>query len=129
MDPQSGVRLDKWLWAVRLYKSRNLAGMACRAGHVRVNGDPAKPSHTVRVGELITAKTGDIERTVRVIGMLERRVGAKLVPQAAEDLTPPSEYAKRRVPPVLPLFQRPQGAGRPSKKQRRELDSFRDENI
>lgn len=72
------VRIDKWLWAVRLYKSRSLATAACAAGKVRIEGHTLKPSRSVRIGEVITAVTGDLTRTVRVMAPLERRVGAKV---------------------------------------------------
>lgn len=115
------VRIDKWLWAVRIYKSRSLATAACAAGKVRVGGESLKASRSVRIGDVITATTGEITRTVRVIAPLERRVGAKLVPQYMEDLTPASEYQKRREPDFRPLLLRPKGAGRPTKKDRRKL--------
>jgi ribosome-associated heat shock protein Hsp15 len=124
MDP-GAVRIDKWLWAVRLYKSRTMAGAACTGGHVKMSEQPVKPSRGVRIGEVITAVTGDITRTVKVIGLLERRVGAKLVSQYLEDLTPASEYNKQREkhflpPPVI----RPKGMGRPTKKERRNLEKL-----
>jgi ribosome-associated heat shock protein Hsp15 len=118
------VRIDKWLWAVRLYKSRSLATAACSAGKVRIGGEPLKPSRTVRIGDVITAATGDITRTVRVRALLENRVGAKLVPDYLEDLTPPSEYERPREPNFRPLLLRPKGSGRPTKKDRRKLDQF-----
>jgi ribosome-associated heat shock protein Hsp15 len=118
------VRIDKWLWAVRLYKSRSLASAACSAGKVRVGGEPLKPSRSVRIGEVITAGTGDITRTVRVRAVLERRVGAKLVSEYMEDLTPASEYSKPREPNFRPLVFRPKGTGRPTKKDRRKLEGL-----
>ena len=118
------VRIDKWLWAVRLYKSRSLATSACSAGKVRIGGESLKPSRSVRVGEVITVATGDITRTVRVVALLDRRVGAKVVPEYMEDLTPQSEYIKRREPDFRPLILRPKGAGRPTKKERRKLDEL-----
>jgi len=118
------VRIDKWLWAVRLYKSRSLAATACSAGKVRIANEPIKPSRSVRVGDVISAVTGEITRTVRVVALLDRRVGAKLVPEYVEDLTPASEYQKRREPDFRPLLLRPKGAGRPTKKDRRKLDEL-----
>ena len=82
------VRIDKWLWAVRIYKSRSIASDACATGKVQVNGQPAKPSRSVRTGDVITAVAGEVLRTVKVISLLEKRVGAKLVAQFLEDLTP-----------------------------------------
>ncbi len=118
------VRIDKWLWAVRLYKSRSLATAACSAGKVRIGGAPLKPSRSVHVGDVITAAAGEITRTVRVRALLERRVGAKLVPEYMEDLTPASEFSKPREPDFRPLVWRPKGAGRPTKKDRRKLDEL-----
>lgn len=124
MEATSGVRADRWLWAVRLYKTRTLAGAACDAGHVKINGHPCKPARTVRPGDILVALTGEIERTVKVIAVLESRVGAKLVPSYLEDLTPASEYEKPREKQFAPIGLRPKGAGRPTKKERRVLGSF-----
>jgi ribosome-associated heat shock protein Hsp15 len=120
----SSVRIDKWLWAVRLYKSRSLATAACLGGHVKIGGQSVKPARDVRVGETITALTGVLLRTVKVVGLLDRRIGAKLVPQYLEDLTPPEEYARAREheEPALVVF--PKGWGRPTKKQRRQMDGL-----
>ena len=124
MSAPESVRIDKWLWAVRLYKTRSLATEACKAGHVTVNGQPVKPARDVRVGETVCALTGEVRRTLRVLALVEQRVGAPLVKQFAEDLTPAEELAKQRDPGARPLFLRPKGAGRPTKKERRELEEF-----
>ena len=79
MLPSASVRIDKWLWAVRLFKTRSLATNACRAGHVTVNSQPVKPSRDVKVNDLIVAKVGEMTRTLKVIALLEHRVGAALV--------------------------------------------------
>ena len=118
------MRFDQWLWAARVYKSRTLAVAAIKAGHARVDGVVAKPSHEMRAGELVTARIELVTRTLRVIAAPPSRVGAKLVPQFAEDLTPPEEYEKRRVPHLLPPAFRPRGAGRPTKRDRREIDEL-----
>ena len=120
METPGEVRIDKWLWCVRLFKSRSLATAACNAGKVRIQGEPAKPSRSLKVGEVIKFPTGHINRTVKVIGLLDQRVGAKLVANYMEDLTPASEYLKPRDPPGF----RPPGAGRPTKKQRRQIEGF-----
>lgn len=124
MELARGVRMDKWLWSVRLYKSRSLASAACLAGKVRINGQTIKPARPVKPGEVITAVTGDITRTVKVLAPLERRVGASMVPQFLEDLTPASEYAKPREPDFRPFLFRPPGSGRPTKKERRQLEDL-----
>lgn len=124
MNEATGVRFDKWLWAVRLFKTRSLAASACRLGQVTVEGQPVKPARDVRVGETIAARTGDITRTVKVLQLLENRVGAPRVKEFAEDLTPASEYEKLKNGKLPPLFVRPKGAGRPTKKDRRTLDKY-----
>ena len=87
MNPLTDVRLDKWLWAARLYKTRTLAAAAIKAGHVKVAGQSVKPAHSVKLNQIVVARIGPITRTVKVIGLLERRVGAKLVSQFLEDHT------------------------------------------
>lgn len=116
------VRIDKWLWAVRLFKTRSLAAQACSAGHVQVNGQRVKPARAVHPGEQIEALVGEVQRTVRVRELLDHRVGAKLVPQYLEDLTPAAERERVRTPHLEPLFHRPKGTGRPTKRDRRLLD-------
>jgi ribosome-associated heat shock protein Hsp15 len=120
MNSVASVRLDKWLWAVRLYKSRSLAASACNAGKVLVGEQQAKPSRDVRVGDIIKAQTAEITRTVRVVAVLDRRVGPKLVPDYLQDLTPASEYNKPRERIYQPIPLRPRGTGRPTKKERRQ---------
>jgi len=124
MQPQAppDVRIDKWLWAVRAFKTRSLAIAACDAGHVHIGGQRVKPSRSVRLGEVVTVQMGELTRTLQVTGLLERRVGAQAVPQFLQDLTPPEEYAKPRAPSVEPLFHRPKGTGRPTKRDRRLLE-------
>lgn len=118
------MRFDQWLWAVRVFKSRSLAVAAIKAGHARVDGEVAKPSHEMKPGEIVTARIELVTRTLRVIASPPSRVGAKLVPQFAEDLTPPEEYEKRRIPHLLPPAFRPRGTGRPTKRERREIDEL-----
>lgn len=117
-------RLDKWLWSVRVFKSRSLASDACRAGSVAVNDQPAKPARDVRAGETITVRQGLVLRTLRVIGVPKSRVGAKVVPNFCTDLTPPEELAKARENPLLHMLAREKGSGRPTKRDRRLLDRF-----
>jgi ribosome-associated heat shock protein Hsp15 len=118
------MRIDKWLWAVRLFKTRTLAATACRQGRVTIASQPVKPSRDVKLNDLIVARTGEITRTVRVLALIDHRIGASLVPQYAEDLTPPAEYEKPRDRILPPLFRRPKGAGRPTKRDRRQLDKL-----
>jgi ribosome-associated heat shock protein Hsp15 len=120
------VRIDKWLWAVRLYKTRSLASEACRGGHITIAGQSVKPSRTVRVGEVISARTHDLLRTVKVTGLIENRIGAKHISNFLEDLTPAAEYLraleKKQMAGGVP--QRPKGSGRPTKKERRQMEAF-----
>jgi ribosome-associated heat shock protein Hsp15 len=115
------VRIDKWLWAVRLYRSRSLATVACHAGHVKIEGQSVKPSREVHVGEVIWARAGHLNRTVKVLALLEQRIGAKLVSQFLEDQTPPEEYARARQEAAEAASHFPKGFGRPTKKDRRTL--------
>lgn len=127
MDPTSAIRVDRWLWAVRLYRTRSLASAACQAGHVRVNDLPCKPARAVRVGDIVTARLGEVLRTVRVRGVLAQRVGAGRVPDFLEDLTPPAEYEKLKRPSEYAPGLRPRGTGRPTKKERRRLGDWLDQ--
>lgn len=118
------MRLDQWLWAVRIYKSRTLAAEAIKGGLVKVHGERTKPAHEPKAGELIVARVGEVTRTVRFLAAPKSRVAAKLVADFAEDLTPPEERAKRPEPNLLPPGFRPRGAGRPTKRDRRMLEDF-----
>ena len=120
----TGVRIDKWLWAVRLFKTRSLAAEACRGGKVKVNEAPAKAARDVRIGDLLDVQTVEFRRKVRVVGLVDKRVGAAVVPQFMEDLTPPEEFTRKSDPNFRPVSLRPKGSGRPTKKERRQLDEF-----
>ena len=122
----SGVRIDKWLWAVRLFKTRSLATAACRAGKVFSDDEELKPSRDVKEGMVIQIKSGPIIKTVKVTGILEKRVGAKLVANYMEDLTPEEEYKKLELIKAQPTF-RKKGLGRPTKKERRDIDKWSDD--
>lgn len=115
----SDVRIDKWLWAARFFKSRTLAAAACTGGKVHVNGDAAKPSKTVRSGDMLRVTLPRIRRVVRVTGLAERRGGASAALALYEDLTPPAPPRETR--PAPPAY-RPPGAGRPTKRERRRID-------
>jgi ribosome-associated heat shock protein Hsp15 len=119
------MRLDQWLWAVRLFKSRSLAAEAIKGGRAKVNGAATKPAHEARPGEIVTITYFSITRTARVLGAPRSRVAAKLVAEYAEDLTPPEEYERQRAHRDAPGL-REAGAGRPTKKDRRELDALND---
>lgn len=116
------ARIDKWLWAVRLFKTRTEAADACKGGKVKMSNETVKPSRELKVNELITVQQGILKRTVRVKALLEKRVGAKLVPAYMEDLTPEEEYEKQRVHNEMHALQGYEGKGRPTKKDRRNID-------
>ena len=119
---EPSARLDKWLWAVRVFKSRALATAACRAGSVTINELPAKPAREVHAEELVGVRLGLMVRTLRVIGVPRSRVGARLVAEFCTDLTPPSEWEKVKQHRVQQLLAREKGSGRPTKRDRRMLD-------
>jgi ribosome-associated heat shock protein Hsp15 len=116
-----GTRIDRWLWAVRLVKTRSLAAQACRAGHVQVNGVRAKPAAPVSVGDTVRARLGGRERVVEVVGLPASRVGAEVAAGCLIDRSPPPPP---RDPSAGP-GPRPWGAGRPTKRDRRRLDQAR----
>ncbi|HAB15968.1 MAG TPA: S4 domain-containing protein [Verrucomicrobiota bacterium] len=118
------MRLDQWLWAVRVYKTRTQAVEAIKGGHVRVNDQSTKPAREVHPGELIVAKVGLVRRTLRVIASPPSRVAGKLVSQFAEDLTPASEYQAARDSARAAPIVRLRGSGRPTKRERRALDEL-----
>lgn len=109
------VRADSWLWAVRVYKTRSAATTACRAGHVRVNGEKAKAAQQVRIGDELRVRIAGFDRILIVRQILTKRVGAPVAALAVDERTPPRE-------PVAQLAVRDRGAGRPTKRERREID-------
>ena len=115
-------RIDKYLWAIRAFKTRSDATDACKGGKVKVAGVNAKPSKEVKPGDVIQVRKGTIVFTYKVLKALEHRVGAKLVPDYAENLTPQSELDKLRAPVETFFITRERGAGRPTKKDRREME-------
>jgi len=119
------IRIDKWLWAVRLFKTRTQASDACRGGKVKMDGQNVKPSRDIRVGEEIEVQTGAIRKKVAVKAILKNRVGAKLVDDYMEDLTPPEEYEKLDMLKQLNYEKRDRGTGRPTKKNRREINKLK----
>lgn len=119
------IRIDKYLWSVRLYKTRSLATDACRAGQVKFNGMPVKPSHEISVGEIYELNIEQVHRTVQVKAMLGNRVGAKLVENYLSDLTPQEEYERIQMARQYSFEKRDRGAGRPTKRDRREIEEFK----
>lgn len=115
------TRIDKYLWAIRAFKTRTDATDACKGGKVKIGGVNAKPSKEVKPGDVLQVKKGSVTFTYKVLQPLERRVGAKLVPEYALNLTPESELEKLRAPVETFFITRDRGAGRPTKKDRREI--------
>ncbi len=120
-------RIDKYLWAIRVFKTRSEATDACNGNKVQVNGTNAKASKAVKVGDLVSARKGIVQFQYKVLKLSENRMGASLVPEFAENLTPESELAKMRAPVETFFVKRDRGSGRPTKKERRELDALWDE--
>lgn len=115
------VRIDSWIWSVRLVKTRSLGAGACRGGHVRVNGERVKPSHAVRVGDEVRLRTGPRERIVVVKRLIRKRVGAPVAVQCYLDNSPPPPPREA----IAPVGVRDRGTGRPTKRDRRELERLR----
>lgn len=122
----SEARIDKWLWAARVYKTRTLASDACKNGRITINGALAKPSRTVKVGDQVGVKKSPITYTFRVLQAIEKRVGAKLLPEVFENITPPEQYELLEMNRISGFIDRARGTGRPTKKDRRALDDFAD---
>lgn len=120
------IRIDKYLWAIRVYKTRSDATDACKGGKVSLNGADVKPSKTVRPGDVLSARKGAVTYTYRVLALIDKRQGAKLVPQYAENITPQEELDKLKSPVETFFLKRDRGSGRPTKKERRQMDSLWD---
>ncbi len=119
------ARVDSWLWAVRVYKTRSAATAGCRAGHVRVNGERAKAAQPVRIGDELRVRIEGFDRILVVRQLITKRVGAPLAALAAEDRTPPRPSASE-----LGVFaKRDRGAGRPTKRERRDIDRLRGRDL
>jgi len=114
------TRIDRWLWAVRLFKTRAVASEACRGGHVEINGHPAKPASTVRVGDRVRARAGSRVRELEVVKIIEKRVSAPIAAECVIDHTPAPKLEEG-----IPVFQRDARTGRPTKRDRREIDRLR----
>lgn len=124
-EDTGSIRIDKWLWAVRIYKTRTLASDACKAGKVKIAGQSVKPSREIRHQDEISIHMGIYTKTVKVLGLIHNRVSAHLVPDFMEDLTPESEYDKLRMQHEMKTEFRPHGLGRPTKRHRRLIDRLK----
>lgn len=129
MDKEIGNRIDKWLWSVRVFKTRSVATEFCRKGRVTINDVPVKPSKEIHPNDIVHVRKPPVNFVFRVKGIPKSRLGAKLVPEYLENLTPPDELQK--LDPSYQAFSiyRERGTGRPTKKERRSLDDFFDPNF
>ena len=118
------ARIDKWLWAARLYKTRSLAAEACKNSRIQINGATAKPSRTVKDGDEVSVRKPPVTYTFRVLQASEKRVGAKLLPQILENITPSEQYEMLEMTRISGFVDRARGTGRPTKKDRRALDEW-----
>lgn len=118
------IRIDKWLWAVRIYKTRSDATEACRNGRVTLNGSAAKPSKEIKERDIVTVRKNPVTYTIRIVGVINNRQPARNVPLYAENITPEEELMKLKMTSYTNFGQRDRGAGRPTKKERREVDQL-----
>ncbi len=124
MDEQEEVRIDSFLWAVRLFKSRSMASDNCKKNRILINGAEVKPSRGVKVGDTLTVRKPPITYTYKVLKLARARMGAKLVPEYIQNLTPQAEYEQLELRRISGFIGRAKGTGRPTKRERRQLDSF-----
>lgn len=120
------VRVDKWLWAVRIFKTRSQATEACRKGHVSIGNLPVKPSRTIHPGEIVQVRKPPLVRSFKVLELAEKRMSAKMAAGYMEDVTPPEELEVIEMQKKMRWITRDKGTGRPTKKERRDLDDFFD---
>ena len=118
------ARIDKWLWAARIFKTRTIAAEACKKGRVSINGAQAKPSRMIKPGDVVNVKKSPITYSFKVLQAIEKRVGAKLVPEIMENVTSPEQYELLEMSRISGFIDRARGTGRPTKKDRRSLDEF-----
>jgi len=126
MSDDKQIRVDKFLWAVRIFKTRSIAADECGKGRIIINNIPVKPSRMVKPGDVITVRKPPVHYKYRIINVIENRVGAKLVSQFIDDITPEEEKHKLELSSQVGTFHRDRGAGRPTKKERRIIDRFKD---
>jgi len=123
----SEARIDKWLWAARIFKTRSIAAAACKKGQVSMNGTQLKASRMIKAGDVINVRKAPITYSFRVLQPIERRVGAKLIPEVLENMTAPNQYELLEMSKISGFVGRAKGTGRPTKKDRRSLDDFRED--
>lgn len=123
------ARIDKWLWAARIFKTRSIAADACKNGRVTIKDINVKPSHTIKAGEVVSVKKPPITYSFEVLQTIEKRVGAKLVPEVYKNVTDAKQYELLEMSRISGFVDRARGTGRPTKKDRRQLDAFVDPTL
>jgi ribosome-associated heat shock protein Hsp15 len=118
------ARIDKWLWAVRIFKTRSVAADAIKNSRVTIGGNNVKPSHVIKAGDIINVKKPPVTYSFKVLACIEQRVGAKLIPQVYENVTDPKQYELLEMSRISGFVDRARGTGRPTKKDRRAIDAF-----
>ncbi len=118
------VRIDKWMWATRIFKTRTIAVEACKKNRIMVNDSIVKPSRMIKAGDIIKVRKPPITYSFKVLDLTVNRIGAKLVPQYIDNITPPEEYEILELQKISGFVDRARGTGRPTKKERRDLDNF-----
>ena len=118
------ARIDKWLWAARIFKTRSIAADACKNGMVTISGTNVKPSHMVKVGETVCVRKPPVIYSYKILKTIEQRVGAKLIPEVYENVTTADQYELLEMNRISGFVDRARGTGRPTKKERRSLDAF-----
>ncbi len=121
------ARIDKWLWAARIFKTRTIAAAACKKGQVTMGGVQLKPSRMVKVGDMVDVRKPPITYSYKILQAIENRVGPKLVPEVLENVTAPEQYELLEMSKISGFVNRARGTGRPTKKERRQLDDFRED--
>lgn len=124
MAVSTEVRIDKWMWAVRLFKTRSLAAEACKKGKISVGGSNAKPSRMVKVGDVIQIKKAPVVYSFKILALSENRMGAKLVPDFMENVTTPEQFELLELSKYASSGVRDRGTGRPTKKERRDIEAY-----
>lgn len=118
------ARLDKWLWASRIFKTRTIASEACKKGRISINGSQVKPARMIKPGDVIQVKKPPITYSFKVLQAIEKRIGAKLVPEILENVTTPDQYELLEMSKISGFVDRARGTGRPTKKDRRSMEDF-----
>lgn len=118
------ARIDKWLWAARIFNTRTIAAEACKKGRISINGAQAKPARMIKAGDTIQVRKPPVTYSFKVLQAIEKRVGAKLVPEVMENVTTPDQYELLEMNRISGFIDRARGTGRPTKKDRRDLDDF-----